>query len=276
MTRISLDGAAVGSGLDAEVPPVSLSVDDGAPVVIAVEGDERPLFVSMLLGGRLRPDSGRALIDGAADDAALRSATAIVDAPWVSEPTAGIRLRTIVAEEFSFAALPSSRRAVDEFLARHGLADYAGLALRALPAAARIRLFSELAVLRDGVRCIIVTSPERHGAAASEWYTPLAAITSRGIAVAIVTDFATAAALIELGAREPAAPFPPTPLTPPQRDADPLADTDADRDAAPSASAGVRAETTRTGLQADTASAALRAETASTASPETPKSPLES
>lgn len=204
--RVSLEDAAVGTGLGAAVPPIRLVVDGRIPVVIAVESDERPLLVSMLLGGRLRPDSGRVLVDEAEDEAGLRNRTAVVDAPIASEPSPGIRLKTIVAEELSFASLPTSRRAVSDFLVRHRLEDYANLPVRALPATDRIRLLAELAVLRHGVESLVVTSPERHGGAPGEWYRPLVAIAERGVTVAIVTDLATANILLALGARDGAEP----------------------------------------------------------------------
>jgi hypothetical protein len=212
--RIQLDRAAIGRGLGAAVPAVDLIVDGTIPVVIAVQTAERPLLVSMLLGGRIRPDSGRVLVDGRADADELRRRTALVDTPVVSEPSAGITLRTVVAEEFSFASLPSSARAIRLFLDRHGLAGYAALPVRALPPADRIRLFSELAVLRAGVDAIVVTSPERHGGEPAEWYGPLAELADRGLGVAIVTDYATAGVLLSLGARDGAQPETPDTDTP--------------------------------------------------------------
>ncbi|HAM27793.1 MAG TPA: hypothetical protein DCP11_14155, partial [Microbacteriaceae bacterium] len=89
--------------------------------------------------------------------------TALVDTPVVAEPGSEIPLATILAEELSFASAASSRRAVRRLLDQHGLIDYARLPVRALPPADRIRVFSELAVLRPGVTAIVVTSPERHG-----------------------------------------------------------------------------------------------------------------
>ncbi|MES2169718.1 MAG: hypothetical protein V4479_03200, partial [Actinomycetota bacterium] len=94
------------------------------------------------------------------------------------------------------------RRAIDRLLREHGLEQYGPLPIRALPARDRVRLFSELAMMRPGVGMIVVTSPERHGAAASDWYAPLAAIAGRGVLVAIVTDVATTSALVALGARK--------------------------------------------------------------------------
>ncbi len=204
--RITLDAAGIGEGLGADVPPITLELTEGSPIALPVEGDEQPLFVSMLLGGRLRADRGAVLLDGRDDLDALRDRTALVDTPWVAEPTAGIALHTVVMEEFAFAGMTPSRRAVHGFLARHGLLDYGRLPIRALPAADRVRLFSELAALRPGVAALVVTSPERHGAAAGEWYPPLAEIAERGVLVVIVTDVATASALVSLGARPAGAP----------------------------------------------------------------------
>ncbi|MDQ1543606.1 MAG: hypothetical protein QOK08_1244 [Actinomycetota bacterium] len=206
--NITLEAAAIGSGLGAAVPPLTLGIADGAPTVIAVETDERPMLVSMLIGGRVRADSGRVRIDGLEDASALRAATALVDTPFVSEPPAAVSLSTIVAEELSYSDLPTSARAVAEVLRTHGLTDYARLPVRSLPATERIRLFSELALRRDGVRCIVVTSPERHGADPAEWYPTLAGIAERGIAVAIVTDALTRSFLLTLGAEDASAAVP--------------------------------------------------------------------
>jgi ABC-2 type transport system ATP-binding protein len=199
---ITFENVSVGSGLGAAVQPLTLTISSGEPTVIAVEGDERPLLVSMLLGGRMHPDAGRVTTDGTEDADGLRRRTAVVDTPFVAEPPAGISLASVVAEEFSFAGRPTSRRAVDGFLSQHGLIDYAALPMRALPARDRVRLFSELALLRDDVDTLIITSPERHGDDPAGWYSTLAAIAERGVTVAVVTDIATRDILIGLGARD--------------------------------------------------------------------------
>jgi ABC-2 type transport system ATP-binding protein len=203
---ISLDSAAIGRGLGAAIPPLTVTIAEGQPTVIAVETDERPMLVSMLIGGRVRAESGRVTIDGHDDAHELRRATALVDTPFVSEPPAGVALATIVREELSFSSLPTSRRAVAEFLRSHELADYARLPVRSLPPTDRIRVFTELALLRAGVRCIVVTSPERHGADPSEWYATLSQIAERGVDVVIVTDALTRNFLLTLGAQDGSSP----------------------------------------------------------------------
>ena len=206
--RIALESAAIGDGLGASVPPLTLFVDHGQVSVLAVETAERPMLVSLLLGGHLRPDAGRVTIDGVEDLDALRKATALVDTPVVAEPTPGLSLASIVAEEFSFAGEPSSRRAVRAFLDRHGIGEYGAVPVRSLPPARRTRMFSELALLRPGVEALVVTSPERHGGDPAEWFEALAAIAQRGVTIVIVTDAATRGILLSYGARDALLPFP--------------------------------------------------------------------
>jgi len=203
---ITLTDAAIGSGLGAPVPPISLTIPDGAVSVVAVETDERPLLVSMLIGARVRAEYGSVAIDGVEDARRIRRSTALIDTPFVSEPPAGVALATTVREELSFSDLPTSRNAVASFLRRTGLEEYARIPVRALPPVDRIRVFAELALLRSEVRRLVITSPERHGAAPEEWYRVLSAITDRGIAVIVVTDALTRASLLELGALDATAP----------------------------------------------------------------------
>jgi len=206
--QIALDSVAIGHGLGASVPELTVAVTDGAPSVLAVETAERPMLVSLLLGGRIRPDSGRITVDGRDDLDELRTRSALVDTPVVAEPTPGLGLAGIVAEEFSFAGLSASRRDVRSFLDAHGLLDYAAVPVRSLPPAQRTRLFSELALLRPGVSTLIVTSPERHGGDPAEWYDTLAGIAARGITIVVVTDAATRGILLSYGARDALEPLP--------------------------------------------------------------------
>ena len=208
---IALESAAIGHGLAASVPPLTMTVTDGAPTVLAVETAERPMLVSLLLGGRIRPDAGRVTIDGRDGLDELRTRTALVDTPVVAEPTAGLSLASIVAEEFAFAGHPSSRREVQHYLKRLDLFDYAAVAVRSLPPLHRTRLFSELALLRPGVDALIVTSPERHGGDPAVWYDTLAEIAARGVAIVIVTDAATRGILLSYGARDALEPLPAEP-----------------------------------------------------------------
>jgi hypothetical protein len=189
---ITLTDAAIGTGLGAAVPALTLAITPGLPLVLAVETDERPLVVSMLLGGRIKPDSGTVT----PDLDTLRKSTALVDTPFVAEPAAGVSLGLVVAEEFAFSHRKGSVR---RFLEQHGLAAYEKIEVRALPPADRVRIFSELALLREGVETLIITSPERHGGAPAEWFDYLTTVSAT---VVIVTDAPTRDLLVALGARD--------------------------------------------------------------------------
>ena len=63
--------------------------------------------------------------------------------------------------------------------------------VRSLPPAARIRLFCELTLLREGVEALVLTSPERHGGDPAAWSPTLTAIAERGVTVIVVTDLPT-------------------------------------------------------------------------------------
>ncbi|MDM4762260.1 hypothetical protein QT381_04475 [Galbitalea sp. SE-J8] len=200
MTTLALTAVALGSGAAAEVPPTTLGAVDGAVTVVAVETDERPMLLSLLAAGRMTPTAGTVAIDGRTDAAHLRRAVALVDTPFVAEPVPGVALATIVREELSFAARPTSRSAVDAELARHGLGEHRTVPIRALDTADRIRLLAELALLRPAVRALVLTSPERHGGDPGDWFAALAAIAERGHVVLVVTDAPTRDRLIRLGA----------------------------------------------------------------------------
>lgn len=200
---ITARAAAVGSGASAPVPPLTITAEPGVSVVIAVEGDDRPMHVSLLLAGRLAPDSGEVLVDGRADRDALRRRTALVDTPMAAEPDAGLPVRLVVTEELQFAGVPARRRDVDSVLAHHGIAALAREPFRALATDARIRLLTDLALRRPGVDALIITSPERHGGDPAAWFPALAEIAAEGRTVIIVTDAPTAKAIEQIPPTEP-------------------------------------------------------------------------
>lgn len=187
MTTIQLTDAAIGTGLAAALPPLTLTLEAGEITVVPVETDERPMVLSLLIGGRLALSGGS--VTPAAED--RRSSVALVDTPFASEPSAGVALSIVVAEELAFARRASGRRAVRAFLESHGLVEYASVPMRSLPSTARVLLLCELAAQRPGVDVLVVTSPERHGGDPAEWLPALQALARRGLAVAIITDSAT-------------------------------------------------------------------------------------
>lgn len=64
-----------------------------------------------------------------------------------------------------------------------------------MPPTERIRLLCELALLRDGVRGLVITSPDRHGGDPNQWWQLARAFAARGLAVLVIAGVASASAI---------------------------------------------------------------------------------
>ncbi len=198
--------------------------------MVAVETEQAPVLASLIAGGRMRPESGRVLLDGHEDAAAVRAAFALVDTPGVAEPFPVMTLRKVVREELAFAGQRPSRDHVDTVLDELGMRDHADTHVQRVPTDVRVRLLVELALLRDGVTGIVLTSPERHGGAVADWFAVVRDVARRGVTVVLVTSKAAAATVEQLldtirtegpddatstdGATRASRPAPPTPKLP--------------------------------------------------------------
>ena len=205
MIRVTLDGAAVGTGRGAALPPVSASYAAGVPTLLATEGGTRPTVLSLVASGRMKLDAGSVeAVDANGHrltPAQLRRAVALIDTPLVAEHSDDVSIATVVREELALAGRPrlplrsplaSQRRDRDAF--------------GSLAADDRLRLLIDLTLRRPDVEALVVTSPERHGGEPARWWQVLRETAARGIAVLVVTDAATVAHLDHLPQPEPVGP----------------------------------------------------------------------
>jgi ABC-2 type transport system ATP-binding protein len=190
---LELDHVGIGDEPGAALPVVSAVAAPGRPGVVAVETEQAPVLASLVAGGRMRPETGRVLLDGHDDAAAVRRTFALVDTPGVAEPFPVMSLRRIVREELAFAGQRPSREHVDTVLDELGLRDFADTHVQRVPTDVRVRLLVELALLRDGVTGLVITSPERHGGSVEGWFAVVRDVARRGVTVALVTSKAAAA-----------------------------------------------------------------------------------
>lgn len=195
---IELDHVGIGEEPGAALPVVSAVAAPGRPGVIAVETEQAPVLASLVAGGRMQPETGRVLLDGHEDAAAIRKAFALVDTPGIAEPFPVMSVRRIVREELAFAEQRPSRQHVDTVLDELGLREYADTHVQRVPTDVRVRLLAELALLRDGVTGLVITSPERHGGAVEGWFAVVRDIARRGVTVVLVTSKAAAATVEHL------------------------------------------------------------------------------
>jgi ABC-2 type transport system ATP-binding protein len=184
--RLELDGVAVGDAATPALPALDAVLTDGAPTLVAVGTERGPVLASLIAAGRMRPDRGSVRFDGGADEAALRRAVALVDTPVVAEPPAAVRVAAVVAEELRFAGLPSGRAAVTGVLDDLRITPWRRAPMADLPPTDRIRLLLTLAAARPGVRALVLTSPERHGAASADWLGLARSFTDAGTPVLVI------------------------------------------------------------------------------------------
>ncbi|GAA1441305.1 hypothetical protein [Leifsonia poae] len=192
--KIVLDRVAKGAR-NAALPPTSASFQTGEVTLARAETEQRPTVLGLIASGRMRPDAGTVTIDGSADYSAMRKRIALIDAPDVCEPAPDVTVAGIVAEELMFAGRASNPIAVNRALNELGVSEFARYAIGTIPPTVRIRLLAELALMRDGVEGLVITSPDRHGGDPNEWWELARRLAARDIAILIVAGDASAAAI---------------------------------------------------------------------------------
>ncbi|MDY0892022.1 hypothetical protein [Frigoribacterium sp. CFBP9030] len=191
--RLELLGAAVGDGPGAPLAPLTVTADRGIPGFVAVETENGPTVASLVAGGRMAPERGRVLLDGSDDADAIRASFALVDTPGVAEPFGSLTVSQVAREELALAGLRSDRASVSLLVESLGLDEHRRTRLHALPTERRVRLLTELAVLRPDVRGVVLTTPERHGGDVHAWLDVVGDLVARDYTVLTVTSYAALA-----------------------------------------------------------------------------------
>lgn len=192
--RIELQSVSKGKGI--ALPATSLAFESGEVTRAVCETEQRPTVLGLIATGRMRADTGRALLDD--DDRArreIRRRTALVDAPDVSDPDPNVSLGGVIAEELLYAGIPGTPVQVRRWAEQLGVAEHLALPIADVPPAVRVRVLCELAALRDGVEAIVLVSPDRHGGHPSEWWAIAQRLAARGFAVLVIAGSAADAAL---------------------------------------------------------------------------------
>ena len=192
--RIELRGVGKGRRSEA-LPPTTVGFESGRATLARAETEQRPTVLGLLASGRMRPDTGTVTIDGRADAAAIRRTVALVDAPDVSDPAPNVTVAGVAAEELMFAGVPSNPVSVARWLDDLGLRDVARIPIANVEPVVRLRLLTELAILRDDVEGLVLVSPDRHGGDPLEWWELAKRLADRGFAVLVIAGDASAAAI---------------------------------------------------------------------------------
>lgn len=192
--RIDLQSVSKGKGI--ALPAISCAFESGMASRVVMETEQRPTVLGLIAAGRMRPDTGRVLLDG--HDSArreLRRRVALVDAPGVSDPEPGVSLGGAIAEELMFAGIPGTPLEVRRWAEQLGVAEHVSTPMADLAPAVRIRTLSEFATLRDDIEAVVLVSPDRHGGQPHDWWSIAERLAERGFAVLTVAGSAADAAL---------------------------------------------------------------------------------
>lgn len=201
--RVELDAVAKGRR-DLALPETTLSYRSRRAMLAVAETEQRPTVLGLIASGRMRPDRGTVMVDGAADPRRLRRTVALVDAPDVSDPAPNISVAAVVGEELMFAGRVADPLAARRWLDEHGLRALARIPIADVAPAERLRIMLELVVLRPGVEALVLVSPDRHGGDPREWWALAEEFAARGFAVLVIAGRAARTALEQTSAVKPA------------------------------------------------------------------------
>lgn len=186
----------VTKGRDASsLPATSLSFQTGSATFSRAETAQRPTVLGLIASGRMKPETGSVTIDGKPDTKRMRAEIALIDAPDVCEPNSNATVAGVTAEELMFAGRPDHPIAVSRWLAEHGWQELSRTTMATLEPTTRVRLLTELAVLRQGVGALVIVSPDRHGGNPLEWWRVARQLAARGYAVLVIAGDAAATAI---------------------------------------------------------------------------------
>ena len=195
--RVTLSAVTKGPK-NSSLPSTTLEYQSDTVTLARAATERRPTVLGLIASGRMRPDSGQVLLDDTVDYSAMRRRIALIDAPGVCEPAADLPVSEVVSEELMFAGRPAHRGAVKRMLASLDLGDEGRTSIADLDPDARIRLLTELAVLRDGVEALVICSPDRHGGDPLGWWLIANDLAERGYAVLVIAGDASAHAIAAL------------------------------------------------------------------------------
>ncbi len=190
--KITLTDVSKGRGQDA-LQPISVEFSSGSATLVRTETQQRPTVLGLLASGRMAPGTGVVEVDGEVNPTRLRHATALVDAPLVSDPAPDVSTLGIVEEELMFAGGRATPRGARALLTQTGLMRWARTPIANVDPTDRVALLAELAATRPGVEAIVLVSPDRHGGDPQAWWNVALDLAGRGFAVLVIAGDASAA-----------------------------------------------------------------------------------
>ncbi|MDR1033258.1 MAG: hypothetical protein LBL41_00565 [Bifidobacteriaceae bacterium] len=187
---------------------IDFSFETGKLSIIATDDSQKAVTFCMLASGRLRKYRGTVSIrqdDGKVQESivglyGIRKVTAVPYVPKIGEPDEYLKLWCVLKEEFLFANknLPKNK-ILDYIQVKTGeqFPDPEAVRMKDISNVERVKMFTEIAIMRPNVRFVFVTLPEKYGGFPASWFKEIKKLQTKDIAIILLTSKVTAAALGE-------------------------------------------------------------------------------
>ncbi len=167
---LSVNQLQVKGRRDPLLPATSLQAKRGELLLVSGDRQDQRTALALTLSGRMKPSGGAVSWDGNARIKQLRLASALVDSPGVNEPEQHLSVRDLVTEDL--ALIPRRYRGAllsKPWLKVNSFEDIADLWTEQLQPARRMELLTALALANPHTDLLVIDSPDRHSADASDW-----------------------------------------------------------------------------------------------------------
>jgi hypothetical protein len=164
---------------DPLLPATSLEALRGELVLACGDRQDQRTALALVLSGRMKANGGSVSWDGSRGINALRTASALVDAPGVNEPEPHLSVRDLVTEDL--ALIPRRYRGAllgSPWLKVNRFEDIADLWTEQLDPSRRLELLTALALASPHTDLLVVDSPDRHSADPGSWLPRLEQLAS--------------------------------------------------------------------------------------------------
>ncbi|MDR1032615.1 MAG: hypothetical protein LBL84_01235 [Candidatus Nomurabacteria bacterium] len=197
--RIVGKNVSVRSGGEVFFDSIGFSFTTGELSIVATDDRQKAVAFSMLVSGRLRNHDGTISLnssDGQKRQSLIalyeiRKVTAVPYVPKIGEPDEFLKLWRVLKEEFLFADKNVSKKDILDFIAQETDGQFpnpAGLRVKDLPNAMRLKVFTKLAAMRPDVKFIFVTLPEKYGGLPNVWFNEVKKLQTKDNTIVLITS----------------------------------------------------------------------------------------
>jgi hypothetical protein len=130
----------------------------------------------------------------------IRKVTAVPYVPKIGAPDAFLKLWRVLKEEFLYANKNLTKNQILDYIQQetdNQFPDPESIKVKDISNAERVKMFTEIAIMRPNVRFVFLTLPEKYGGMPESWFREIRKLQTKDIAIILLTSKMTAAAIGE-------------------------------------------------------------------------------